>query len=56
MNIQKYEQPKLELVAIDVTDILLTSSGSSEPETVGALDAGYEAALEDVTWGEIWNE
>ena len=56
MKLQKYEQPKLELVALDVTDILLASSGGSEPETVGALDAGYEAALEDVTWGEIGNE
>ena len=56
MNIQKYVQPKLELVAIDVTDILLTSSGGSEPETVGALDTGYEAALEAAAWGEIWNE
>ena len=54
MKNQKYEQPSLEFVALDVTNILLASS--SEPETVGALDAGYEAALEDVTWGEIWNE
>ena len=55
MKHQKYEQPKLELVAIDVTDILLTSGGS-EPETVGALDTGYETALEAATWGEVWSE
>ena len=56
MNIQKYEQPKLELVAIDLTDILLTSGGGSEPETVGALDAGYDVALEAATWNEVWGE
>ena len=55
MKHQKYEQPKLELVAIDVTDILLTSGGS-EPETVGALDEGYAVALESATWSEVWGE
>ena len=54
MKNQKYEQPKLELVALDVTDILLASS--SDPETVGTLDEAYAVALESATWGEIWGE
>lgn len=56
MNIQKYEQPKLEFVAIDLTDILLTSGGGSEPETVGALDPEFATALESATWNEVWGE
>lgn len=54
MKNQKYEQPKLELVALDVTDILLASSGASE--TVGALDEEYAVALEAATWNEVWGE
>ena len=54
MKNQKYEQPKLEFVALEITDILLASTESSE--TVGALDEGYAVALESATWGEIWGE
>ena len=54
MKNQKYEQPKLEFVALEITDILLASTEASE--TVGALDAGYAVALESATWGEIWGE
>lgn len=53
MNAQKYEQPKLELVSMNVTDILLVSG---EVETVGTLDMDYAVALESVTWGEVWGE
>ena len=55
MKHQKYEQPKLELVSIVTTDILLTSDGG-ESETVGALDEGYAVALESATWSEVWGE
>ena len=54
MKNQKYEQPKLEFVALEITDILLASTEASE--TVGALDEGYAVALESATWGEIWGE
>ena len=54
MKNQKYEQPKLEFVALEITDILLASTEVSE--TVGALDEGYAVALESATWGEIWGE
>ena len=54
MKNQKYEQPKLEFVALEITDILLASTEASE--TVGALDAGYDVALEAATWNEVWGE
>ena len=54
MKNQTYEQPKLEFVALEITDILLASTEASE--TVGALDIGYETALEAATWGEVWSE
>ena len=54
MKNQKYEQPKLEFVALEITDILLASTEASE--TVGALDEGYAVALESATWGEVWGE
>ena len=54
MKNQKYEQPQLELVALELTDILLASTEASE--TVGALDESYAVALESATWGEIWGE
>ena len=54
MKNQKYEQPKLEFVALEITDILLASTEGSE--TVGALDEGYAVALESATWSEVWGE
>ena len=54
MKNQKYEQPKLEFVAFELTDILLASTEGSE--TVGALDESYAVALESANWGEIWGE
>ena len=54
MKNQKYEQPKLEFVALEITDILLASTEASE--TVGALDEVYAVALESATWSEVWGE
>ena len=54
MKNQKYEQPKLEFVALEITDILLASTEASE--TVGALDTEYAVALESATWSEVWGK
>lgn len=55
MKNQKYEQPSLAFVSVDLTDILL-ASGGGESETVGMLDPEYAAGLDSVNWNEVWGE
>ena len=52
MRNRKYEQPKLELVSLEITRILLASG----EETEGELDTNYTVSLGNVSWRDIWSE
>ncbi len=51
MKNQKYEQPKLEQVSLEINDILMTSGEQTE----GELDTQYTVSLGSTAWNNIWN-
>ena len=52
MRNRKYEQPKLELISLEIKGILLASG----EETEGDLDTNYTVSLGNVSWSDIWSE
>ena len=51
-----YEQPKLETVTVESTDILLTSTGDEEEVLRGGLGEDYTGAQGEITWDDVWAE
>ncbi len=50
MKNQKYEQPKLEYVSLEINDILMTSGEQTE----GELDTQYTVSLNAASWSDVW--
>ena len=56
MKNRKYEQPKLEFVAVAANDVLLASGGTEEPSVVaGGLTNTFTGAKTELSWNEIWS-
>ena len=55
MKNRKYEQPKLELVAVAANDVLLASGGGTEDPTVvaGGLINTFTGARGEIDWSDI---
>ncbi len=45
-----YEQPRLEIVSLEINDILLTSGEQTE----GELDTQYTVSLNATSWSDVW--
>lgn len=56
MKNRKYEQPKLEFVAVAANDVLLASGGTEEPTVVaGGLANTFTGAKTELDWNDVWN-
>ena len=56
MKNRKYEQPKLEFVAVAANDVLLASGGTEEPTVVaGGLTNTFTGASTELDWNDVWN-
>ena len=56
MKNRKYEQPKLEFVAVAANDVLLASGGTEEPTVVaGGLTNTFTGARTELSWNDVWN-
>ncbi len=56
MKNRKYEQPKLELVAVAANDVLLASGGTEDPTvTAGGLTNTFTGARGELNWSDVWN-
>ena len=56
MKNRKYEQPKLEFVAVAANDVLLASGGTEEPSVVaGGLTNTFTGARTELSWNDVWN-
>ena len=55
MKNRKYEQPKLELIAVAANDVLLASGGGTEDPTVvaGGLINTFTGARGEIDWSDI---